>query len=191
MAGESHENRKSVEESSNGECMQKFWSDWSITQKKKKTRLGSDLCQCWQTHCARDKTVSHQQFIKKKRVGQDYPFWMWYLVTLFVRLYGHWLWTCISVLFMFADRTPGTTIIRTGINEPIIKRRTSARTSKKTSLLSVSCCAGRNRQLLPVYGMGTRLRNVTSQKVMSRNRLCIPGTNVSMPSQPLLSVETA
>ena len=49
----------------------------------------------------------------------------------------------------------------------------------------------RYRQILPVYGMGTRLRNVTSQEVMSGTRLCIPGTNVSTPSQQLISVEVA
>ena len=41
------------------------------------------------------------------------------------------------------------------------------------------------------YGVGTRLRNVASREVMSGNHLCIPGTNVSMPSQPLILVETA
>ena len=51
--------------------------------------------------------------------------------------------------------------------------------------------AGRNWQLLLVYDMGTRLRNVASREVMSENRLCIAGTNVSAPSQPLISVETA
>ena len=57
-----------------------------------------------------------------------------------------------------------------------------------------NCClchaAGWNQQLLPMYGMGTRLRNVASREVMSRNRLSIPRTNVSMPSQLLISVET-
>ena len=58
-----------------------------------------------------------------------------------------------------------------------------------------NCClchtARRNRQLLPLYGLGTRLRNVASREVMSGNRLCIPGTNISVPSQLLISVETA
>ena len=56
-----------------------------------------------------------------------------------------------------------------------------------------NCClchtAGRNRQILPVYGLGTRVCNVASREVMSGSRLCIPGTNVSTPSQPLISVE--
>ena len=32
------------------------------------------------------------QFIRGKSEGEDDPFWMWYRVTLFVRLYGNWLW---------------------------------------------------------------------------------------------------
>ena len=116
------------------------------------------------------------------------PGWMWYHVTMFVQLYGDWLWSWISV--MFVDRTLGTIVIWTGIHEPIIKRRVTARTARKHN-----CClchaAGQNRQILPVYGVGTHLRNVASREVMSRTRLCIPGANVSMPSQPLIFVETS
>ena len=108
--------------------------------RKRKPRLGSNrdgiigLCQCWQTwHCARDKTVSRRQFIREIRADQGDPFWMWYLVTLFVRLYGDWLWSWISVLFV--DRTLGTIVIWTGIHEPIIKRHVSARTARKHN-----CC---------------------------------------------------
>ena len=50
-----------------------------------------------------------------------------------------------------------------------------------------NCClchaTKRNRQILPVYSVVNRLCNVASQEVMS-------GTIVSMPSQPLISVET-
>ena len=63
------------------------------------------------------------------------------------------------------------------------------RTARKHSF--VCHAARRNRQLLPVYGVGTRLRNVASRDVMSGNRLCIPGTNVSTSSQPLILMETA
>ena len=93
---------------------------------------------------------------------------------------------------MLFDRTPGTIIIRTGIHEPIIKRRVSVRIGERQENLFFVChAAGRNRQLLQVYGVGTRLRNVASREVMSGNRLCIPGTNVLTPNQPLISVETA
>ena len=90
------------------------------------------------------------------------------------------------MLFMFVDRTPGTIVIRTGIHDPIIKRRVSPnrRTARKQNLCLFVC-------LLLVHGVGTRLRNIASREVMSGNRLCIPGTNVSTPSQPLISVETA
>ena len=101
-----------------------FWKWLIIASEKGKPGCGSDLCQCWQTwHCARDKTVSRRQFIRETRVDQDDTFWMWYLVTLFVRLYGDWLWSWISVLFV--NRTLGIIVIRTGIHEPIIKRRVS------------------------------------------------------------------
>ena len=121
-----------------------FWKWLVIASEKGKPGWGSDrdgiigLCQCWQTwHCVRDKTVSHRQFSREIRADQDDPFWMWYLITLFVRLYGDWLWSWISVLFV--NRTLGTIVIWTGIHEPIIKRRVSARTARK-QLLSVSPC---------------------------------------------------
>ena len=105
-----------------------FWKWLIIASEKGKPGWGSDrggiigLCQCWQTwHCARDKTVGCRQFISEIRADQDDLFWMWYLVTLFVRLYGDWSWRWISVLFV--DRTLGTIVIWTGIHEPIIKRR--------------------------------------------------------------------
>ena len=113
-----------------------FWKWLIIASEKGTPGWGSDrdgiigLCQCWQTwHCARDKIVSRRQFIREKRAGQDDPFWSFHLVTLFVRLYGNWLWSWISVLFV--DRTPCTIVIRTGIQEPIIKRRVSARIGER------------------------------------------------------------
>ena len=61
----------------------------------------------------------------------------------------------------------------------------NSRTARKHN-----CClchaAGWNRQILPVYGVGTSLRNVASWEV-----LCVPGTNISTPSQPLILVEMA
>ena len=73
-----------------------------------------------------------------------------------------------------------------------IKRHTSALIGERQETINFVCHAvGQNRQLLPVYGVGTRLRNVARKEVMSANRLCIPATNVSMPSQPLILVETA
>ena len=95
---------------------------------------------------------------------------------------------------MFIDRTPGTIVIRTGIPERACHQTPHGCLNRRTARKH-NCClchaAGRNRQLLPVYGVGTRLRNVASREVMSGNRLCISGTNVSTPSQPLISVDTA
>ena len=160
----------------------------SLVSEKGKPGWGSDLCQCWQTwHCARDKTVSRQQFIREKHVGQDDLFWMWYLVTLFVRLYGNWLWSCISVLFMFVDQTPGTIVIRTGIHEPLIKRRVSTRIGEWQENIIVVCVtlSGGTGSWELAYIMA-----IVSREVMYGNRLCIPGTKVSMHSQPLILVET-
>ena len=86
---------------------------------------------------------------------------------------------------MFIDRTLGTIVIQTGIHESIIKRRVSAGIGERQENIIVVCVT------LPVYGVGTRLRNVASREVMSMNHLCIPGTKVSTPSQPLILVETA
>ena len=78
----------------------------------------------------------------------------------------------------------------TRANHQTLRERLNRRTARIHNCY-LCHAAGRNRQILPMYGMGTRLCNVTSQEVMTGTRLCIPGTNVSTPSQPLISVEMA
>ena len=151
--------------------------------RKRKTRLGE---QTWQ--CVRDKTVSRWQFIREIHVDQDDPFWMWYIVR--------------PVVWQLIVELDQCTVCQQNSRHHLHPNRNTRAdhqtpredTNYRRTARIHNCClchaAGRNRQILPVYGVGTRLRNVASREVMSGTRLCIPGTNISTPTQPLISVET-
>ena len=171
--GESRENRQHVEESSNGEYMASlerstevnwcelptwgffnscwiFWSNWSMPQKKEIQAGGATCVSIDRRGTVRGTRLSVAGNSSERKVR----------ATLFLRLYGNWLWN-------WSVYCPSTELQASSSSEQEYSSRSPYTMWLWVVLLSPErengknnyCCrchfAGRNQQLLLVYGVGT------------------------------------